>query len=822
MECKLALPETYPEFSEIDEMNALLHDLQYAFRSLRKSPGFTLLAVLTLALGIGATTAIFSIVSGVVLSPLPYAEPDQLVHIWETTPEGDDFSASEPNYLDFAEQNRTFAEMAAYKQAPLSLTGDGEPERLEGMAVTHTLFPLLGQTPALGRTFVAEEDVPGGDTRVAVLSHDLWKRRFNSDLGIIGRRITLDGQSYSVVGVMGRDLALPGELAAADLWVPLAPRANWDRGDHWLSVIGRLRPDVTIDQARADLSAIASRIGQKHPHIAGWGVRLSSFQDWLVGEEFRQTIFILFAAVGFLLLIACANLANLLFARATTRQAEISIRAALGAGRSKIIRQLLTESALLAFVGAAIGVLGAVWAVDALRALGPESIPRLNAITIDGRVLAFTLGVALTTSVLAGLAPAMAAARVDLNSFLRQGHRGGVSRGNKRIRDILVVAQIAMAMMLLIGAGLLIRSFLGLQQVDPGFEPENVYAVPLEIPSGEYPEPWQKVVFLNEIQRRIEALPGVVSAGATAVDPFSGWNLVNGVTPEHLAAEAGSDGYLRPGWRVATPGFFETMGIPVVRGRVFSESDAWDGPEHVVISQSLADRLWPNDDPIGQGLFWGGTDGTPRTVIGVVGDYRDVSLEGDALPLMFLPYNQLPWPSMTLVVRTGEGAGGTAAAIRREIWAVDPNLPVPEVRPLEQSLASAVAGPRFRTLLLTTFSTIALMLAAIGIYGVMAFSVAQRTREIGVRLALGAATENVSRMILRRALVLAMAGVAAGAVGAWMLTRYLETLLFDTAATDLPTFVLVSVILASIALAASYLPARRATRVDPMVALRAE
>ncbi|HET7273641.1 MAG TPA: ABC transporter permease [Longimicrobiaceae bacterium] len=802
-------------------MNVLLHDLHYAFRSLRKSPGFTLLAVLTLALGIGATTAIFSVVSGVVLNPLPYAEPDRLVRIWETTPEGDDFTASEPNYLDFAEQNRTFAEMAAYKQAPLSLTGDGEPERLEGMAVTHTLFPLLGQTPAFGRTFVTEEDVPGGDTRVAVLSHDLWERRFRSDPGVIGQRITLDGQGYSVVGVMGSDLAMPGELAAADLWVPLAPRANAERDDHWLSIIGRLRPGVTIEQAHADLSAIASRISQQHSHIAGWGVRLASFQDWIVGEEFRQTIYILFAAVGFLLLIACANLANLLFARATTRQAEISIRAALGAGRATIIRQLLTESALLAFIGAFVGVLGAVWAVDALQALAPASIPRLEAVAIDARVLAFTFGVALITSVLAGLAPAMGAARVDLDRILRQGHRG-VSRGNKRVREVLVVSQIAMAMMLLIGAGLLIRSFLELQQVDAGFEPENLYAVPLQLPAGEYPEPWQKVVFLSEIQTRIEALPGVASVGATVVDPFSGWNLVNDVTPEHLAAESGPDGYLQAGWRATTPGFFETMKIPLVRGRLFSENDTWDGPEQVVISQSLADRLWPNDDAIGKGLFWGGIDGTPRTVIGVVGDYRDVSLEADLPPLMFLPYNQIAWPSMTVVVRMREGAAGAAAAVRREIWAVDPNLPVPQVRPLQESLENAVAGPRFRTLLLATFSTIAMLLAAIGIYGVMAFNVAQRTREIGVRLALGAAIENVSRMILWRALGLAAMGVVTGAIGAWMLTRYLESLLYDTAATDLPTFAIVSLILGGIALTAGYLPARRATRVDPMTALRTE
>ena len=445
-------------------MSTLLQDLRYAARTLRRSPGFALVAVLTLALGIGATTAIFSVVDTTILRPLPFPEPDRLVRLWETTPRGDDFTASDPNFLDFREHNRAFEEMAAYRQATLSLTGDGEPERLEGMAVTHTLFPLLGATPALGRTFGAEEDRPGGDNRVVVLSHELWQRRFGADPSIVGRSITLDGQDHIVTGVMRPGFRFPG----TELWVPLAPDPTSDRDDHWLNVVGRLKPGVSVKQADADLSGIAGRIAEQDPYMTGWGVRLATFKDWMIGPQFRQTVWVLLGAIGFLLLMACANLANLLFARATVRQTEIGIRAALGAGRSRLVRQLLTESTMLALLGSALGIAMAFWAVEALQMLEPGTIPLLEQIRIDGRVLAFALGLGLLTSLLFGLAPAVRAARVDLSETLKQGSRSGTAARHRRIRDALVVSQVALAMVLLIGAGLLIRSFVQLQRVDTG------------------------------------------------------------------------------------------------------------------------------------------------------------------------------------------------------------------------------------------------------------------------------------------------------------------------------------------------------------------
>ncbi len=799
-------------------MNALLQDLRYAARSLRKNPGFSTVAVLTLALGIGATVAIFSVVDATVLRPLPFTDPARLLRVWETTPDGDDFSISELNYVDFREQNRSFVEMAAYKQAMVSLTGDGEPERLEAMAVTHTLFPLLGATPALGRTFLPDEDQPGGDNRVAVLSHELWQRRFGGDPAVIGQTVTLDGESFAVTGVMRPGFDFPG----AELWIPLAPGTNRDRGDHWLGAIGRLAPGASIERARADLGGISRRMGEQHPHLAGWGVRLATFPAWLVDPQFRRTAYVLFGAVGFLLLMACANLANLLFARGTTRRAEIAVRSALGAGRARVVRQLLTESVLLALLGATVGLLGAFWAVQALQALEPASIPRLGEVGIDGRVLAFTLGVSLLTSLVFGLAPAMRASSTDLSEALRQGGRGGTPGRHRRVRDALVVSQVALAMVLLVGAGLLIRSFLELRSIDPGFDAERVLAVSLELPQTGYAEPWRRGVFYRDVIDRLETLPGVTAVGATMIDPFGGWNLMNDVTPAERAAETGSSWYMQAGWRAATPGFFRAMNIPLLSGRLFSEDDPWDGPRVTVITQSLARQLWPDEDAVGKRLFWGGTDGEPFTVVGVAGDYRDVQLEADPPPIMFIPHDQLPMPGMTLMIRTAADPAGIAGAVRLQIRAMDPNLPIPEIRPLERNLAGAVAGPRFRTLLLGFFAAVALLLAAVGIYGVMAFSVSRRTRELGLRLALGARPEAVLNMVMRRGVVLALLGITLGAAGAFALTRFLDSLLYDTAPTDLATFAAVSLLLATAALLASYIPARRAMRVDPMVALRSE
>lgn len=799
-------------------MEVFRQDLAFAVRQLRRSPGFTTMALLTLALGIGATTAIFSVADAVVLRPLPYPEADRLVRIWETTPRGDDFTASEPNYLDFSTQSRTLDGLAAYMDAPVALTGDGPPERLGGIAATHTLFDLLGATLAHGRAFTAAEDTHGGDVRVAVLSHDLWERRFDGDPAAVGRTITLDGESYAITGVLGPEV----DFAGADLWIPLAPDPYSDRGDHWLRMIGRLRPGVSPAEADADLARVAARIGAEHPHIAGWGVRVAGLAESVVGPEFRQTVVVLFGAVGFLLLMACTNLANLLFARASTRETELGIRAALGAGRGRLARQLLTESVVLALIGGALGLFLAAWAIDLLKLLEPAGVPRLAEIRIDGRAVAFASALALTTSVAFGLGPAIRASGVDVGKMLSSAARGGTSRRHRRVRDVLVVSQVAVAMVLLVGAGLMLRSLLELIGVDPGFTAENVVAVPLQLPESEYAEPSRRAVFYEEVTARLEALPGVAAVGATVVDPFSGWNLMNDVTPEALAAETGPSGYLQAGWRVVTPGFFPAMETPLLSGRLFSSADASDGPPIAIVSKTLADRMWPGEDPVGKRLYWGGVDGTPRTVIGMVGDYRDVELAADPAPIMFLPHSQLPMAGMTLLVRSSRRTEPLARVIREEIWAAAPNLPIQTVRPLERSLAGAAAGPRFRAVLLGAFASTALLLAAIGIYGVTAFTVSQRTREIGVRVALGAAPGSVRGLVLRRSAALTGVGIAIGLAGAWVVSRYLEALLYRTHPLDPATFLGVSGLLCAVALLAAWGPARRAVRVDPMVAIRAD
>lgn len=799
-------------------MESFWRDMRYAARQIVKQPGFAFVAVLTLALGIGANTAIFSIINTTVLEPLPYADAERLVRVRETTPRGHNFSASEPNYLDFRDRSRGLAQLAALKDHTASLTGAGEPVRLDGLAVTHDFFSVLGATPALGRSFLAEEDRPGGDNAVVMLSHRLWQQRFDGDPRILGRDIILEGRAHTVVGVMPADF----RFLEADFWLPLAPDPRSDRGDHWLAMIGKLAPGVPMAQAEAELKEIAARIGKEHPHLADWSVRMETLSDWLVGPQFRLTAWLLFGAVGFLLLIACVNLANLLFARTHQRQAEIGIRAALGAGRLRLVRQLLTEILLLCLLGAAVGLVLAHWGLGALQIFDPGGIPRLDEIRIDDRVLGFTLALTLVTSLVFGLVPALRASRVDFNETLKQGGRSGFSRGHARLRDTLVIGQIALAMLLLVGAGLLIRSFTQLLDTDPGFEPKHVLAVQLQLGDDKYPEPWQKVVFFSSLAERLEGLPGVVSAGATSNIPLSGGGFMNDVTPVELAAQTGPGGYMQVAWRTVTPGFFETLGIPLLQGRLFTEADPWNGPRLVVITETMAQRLWPDERAVGREFYWGGTDGTPMIVAGVVGDYQDVAI-GDASPgVMFIPYNQLPWPGMTLAIKTAGEVAGVADAVRNEIRRMDATFPVPQIRPLEQQVSASVAAPRFRTQLLTAFALIALLLAAVGIYGVMAFNVSQRTREVGLRLALGARPEKIAGTFLLDGARLSLLGAALGLLGTWALTRFLEGLLYATAPLDTSALVAATLLLGGVALAASHLPARRAARVDPMMALREE
>ncbi len=794
---------------------ALAQDLRHAVRDIRRAPGFAAVAIATLGLGIGAATVIFSVVNAVVLAPPPFPEADRLIHAWETNPEHADFSTSEPNFLDFRARNRTLADLAAYRVDNLSLTGNGEPQRLVAVAVTRSFFPVLGASPILGRTSSAEEDRPGG-ARVAVLSHALWQRAFGADSSVVGRAITLKAESFTVIGVMPAAF----RFQPADLWVPIAPSPAADRGDHWLGMIGKLRPGATAAQAQDDLARVAAENGVTYPGNTGWSVRVSGLDRWLVETPIRQSGLLLLAAVGVLLLMACTNVANLLLARATARQTDLSVRLALGAGRSRLLRQLLTESAVLALLGALAGLALTVWAVSLLRALPAGLVPRLDTVAVDGRVLAFALGMAVAASLMVGLLPALQASNSDIHSVLKQAGRTGSTGGRHGVRDVLVVGQVALAVLLLVGGGLMVRSLIRIQNVDAGLAVEHVWTVPLQLPTTQYPEEWQLARFYNVVTGRLATIPGVRSAGATIVDPYQGQNLVNGVTPEDRAADYPTGDFLQAAWRVVSPGYFESAGVRVMKGRDFAAEDTFEGGPVTIVSQTLAARAWPGQDPIGKRLFWGGTDGKPRTVIGLVSDIRDVSLTTEVPPILFLTTRQMVWPAMTLVIRGDREMPTIAADVRRTIWAEDPNLPVPAVRPMTTSRANATTGPRFTAWLLGAFAVAALGLAMIGLYGVLSFAVVARTREIGIRITLGAEPRDVVAMLVRRGLRLTGAGVVLGLAGALVLTRLMTGLLYQTAGTDPVILVAVPILLGAVALAAAFGPATRASRVDPLTALR--
>jgi putative ABC transport system permease protein len=816
--------ERVREVRNFHGLEVLAQDLRHAVRSFGRAPGFTAVLVGTLALGIGGAAAIFSVVDAVVLKPLPYPEPDALVDVQEVNPDGLDFTASEPNYLDFAAQNRSLSALGAYRVDAVALAGDA-PAQLSALSASRSLADALGVRLLLGRMFTADEDRPGADARVVVLSEPLWRSRFGADPDVVGTALLLEGTRHEVIGV----LAAESNLHRADLWQPLAADPGRDRGDHWLSMVGRLAPGVTREQAQADLAGLAARIGAQHPEVAGWGVRVQPLADAVVGPAVRQAGWLLLGAVTFLLLIACANVTNLLLARATSRQTDFSVRIALGAGAGRLTRQLLTESALLAAAGGVLGVLGAYAAVGALRWAaqqpgGPAFVPRIEDVGVDGRMLVFALAVTAVTALLVGLLPARQAASVSVHDALKQGGRAGGSASQRTVRNALVVCQLAVSVLLLIGGGLMMRSMLALDSVDAGFDTEHLWSVRLQPLDTDYPEEWQRARFYNVVSSRIAAVPGVVAAGGTVVDPFTGLNLVNDVTPEERAAETPSSGFMQAAWRVVTPdGYFEAAGIPLLRGRLFTfDSDRFEGEHNVIITQSMAERLWPDADPIGRRLYWGGTSGRTRTVVGVVGDIRDVSLDAPVQPTMFLPSSQLAWYWMVIVVRTAGPVDGVTDAIRAAIHDVDPNMVAPEIRRVSDSRAAVLAQPRLQAWTLGIFAALALALAGIGLYGVLAFSVAQRTREIGVRMALGAGYGNVVQLMIRRGLVLTLMGLAGGLAAAAALSRYIHSLLFDVAPLDPITYAAVAAVMVLVGLLATALPARRAARVDPLVSLRGE
>ena len=801
-------------------------DLRYGLRMLARSPSFTFVAVLALALGIGANSAIFSVVNTVLLRPLPYKSPDAIMTVWEeTTHLGFPFNTPSPaNFIDWRDQNTVFEGMSAMAQKHFNLTGMGEPERFDGRRVSANLFDLLGVEPVLGRTFRPEEDQPG--SRVVILSHGVWQRRFGADPGVIGRAITLNGESFTVVGVMPRSVTLPSMDGWTDqLWVPIAFTSEeaTQRGNHYLEVIARIKPGTSQKQAQAEMDTIGARLAQQYPeHNTRIGITVKSLHEQIVGD-IRPALLVLLGAVGFVLLIACANVANLLLARAAVRQKEIALRLALGASRARLTRQFLTESVLLAAFGGAGGLLLSYTGLTVLRTLIPENVSQGQAIAIDAKVLIFTAVVSLVTGLIFGLAPATQASNFNLNETLKEGGRdsGGGSRGN-RIRSLLVVSEVAVSFLLLVGAGLLISSFVHLRKLDPGYRVDHLLTLKVVLPESKYPDKERRAPFYRELIRRVQTLPGVESAAVASNLPltYSGDSMPIGVEgrpdppPDQMA-----DVILR----TVSPGYFSTMGIPLVEGRDFTENDKPESVRVVVISEKTARRYWPNESPIGKRLKPGSTTSESPwlEVIGVVKDVRQNEFIAEPKMQMYMAHEQVgSFAPNSIVLRTAVDPLSLGTAVRKVVWEIDKDQPVSDIRSMEEIVSGAVARQRFSTMLLGIFAALALVLAAVGIYGVMSYSVAQRTREIGIRMALGAQRSDVLRMTVEQGLKLVLAGVVIGLGAALVLTRVMASLLFGITATDPTTFICITAVLFAVALLASYVPALRATRVDPMVALR--
>lgn len=805
----------------------LWFDLRYGARVLMRKPGFALVAVLTLALGIGANSAIFSIVNGVLLQPLRYPEAERLVRLSERNPNRGwtEFSASAPNLEDWRNQQSVFEQLAAYEFTTFNLTGDSEPERVAALSITPSLFPALGISPILGRNFLPEEEQTGRN-RVAILSYGLWQRRFGADTKLIGQTVQLSGEKYTVLGVMPSQFQL---TRRTELWVPLILDAKvypWraDRSNHNLHVVGRLKPDVSLGQAQVAMDTLSKRLEQQYPKSnTGWGVELRTFYDWIISEEMRRSILVLFVAVGFVLLIACANVANLMLARASTRQRELSIRAALGASRTRVMRQLLAESLLLAALGGSAGALLAFWGTKFLKTSITMNIPRLDEVRLDLRVLSFTLGVSLLTGLVFGLAPAWSAARSDHNEGLKQGGRWGIGGARNRLNSALVIGEIAVALVLLVGAGLMLCSFVHLQNVTPGFAPENVLTMQLSLPAAKYGKEPLRVDFFAQLMERLRTAPGVLDAAAISEVPLSGGNWAMEVTLEGRATSTDQT-RLSADARAVTPHYFRTMGIPLLYGRDFTEQDRGpfgQAPMTLIVSETFAWRFFPNENPIGK-RFSPGSGNPFGTIIGVAGNVRNLSLREEAGPAFYFSYGYIGMPALAVVVRTSAPSESLASGLRAQVYSLDRDLPVYNIRSMEQILSNGAAHSRSQTLLLGLFSIMALLLAAIGTYGVMSFTVTQRTHEIGIRLALGAKGDDVLKLIVGQGMKLVAAGLVIGLAGALALTRVIRTLLFNVSPTDPMTFIAIVLVLACVALVACWIPASRATKVDPLIALRWE
>jgi putative ABC transport system permease protein len=809
--------------------DGVVGDLRFALRTLRKNPGFAVVVLLTLALGIGANAAIFSVVDAVVLRPLPYRDADRLVVVWGNLhrPGVEEIPGSAGEYVDYRDGSRVLEQVAAYDTVGFNLTGGAAPERVEGAVVTASLFPLLGAGAEIGRTFATAEEQPGRG-QVALISHALWARRFGSDRAVVGRRVPIDGRPVEIVGVMPPGFRFPDETT--EVWKPIvldadAVSAN-NRGSHGFTVLARMKEDATIAQARADLDSVAATFKARFPdnYRNGFTTTLRPLRDEIVGDTGRA-LFVLLAAVGLVLLIACANVANLLLARAASRRKEIALRTALGAGRGRVVRQLLTESVLVALAGGAMGLVLAVWGVDALVAAAPDSIPRLREVGVDGRVAGFTALVSIATGLLFGVAPAFNASRAELSETLKEGGRSGAVAHGRGGR-LLVVSEMALSIVLLIAAGLLLRSFARLQRVQPGFEPGRLLTVRLSLPESRYPTFQKGDAFFDDLFARLRSAPGVGGIAAINALPFSGSGGSRSFRIEGRAP-------LRPNEsteeqiRIVTDGYFRVMGIPVIKGREFGDRDALSAPRVAVVNEALARKHFPNDDPIGKRVAFQSDDPQWYEIVGVVGDVKHRGLDAADRPELYVPYRQPLFASWTvrpmyLVVRTVAEPGGAAATVRQAIDRIDRDQPISDARSMDERIDRSLTGRRFNTVLLLLFAALAMTLAAVGIYGVVAYSVTERTHEIGVRLALGAERRDIVSMVMRQGLTMTALGTAIGIGAALALARLIAGLLFGVSAADPATFMAVPVILATVSLAACYVPARRATRVDPMLALREE
>lgn len=808
-------------------MDTLFQDLRYALRTLWRSPGFALVAVLTLALGIGLNTAIFSVVNGVLLRPLPFREPGQLVRLHhvhaEKAAEGGPFS---PQDLEDLQAGATgFEGLAGYLYEPgaagMNLTGDGEPRQVQAAHVSREFFSLLGVNAARGRTLRPDENVPGAD-RVVVVSDALWRSRYNADPGVVGRTVTLQGEPFTVVGVMPPGFAYPD--AQAQAWVPMSLIGEDDipreRGLRWIEVIGRLRPGTTPEAALGSVNSVLGRLAAEHAGTnEGWGrARLQTLRDSVVGPV-RPALLVLLGTVALVLLVACANLANLLLARASAREREVAIRTALGAGRGRLVRQLLTESLVLALLGGALGLALASSGVRALLALSAGTIPRPEEVGVDGRVAAFALLLSIATAVLFGLVPALRASRGATSETLRDGGRGGTQRRGTGTRAALVLAQTAAAMVLLVGAGLLVNSFWRLVKVDPGFRPENVLVASLEIPTDRYQTPAAMNAYRGELVRRVGEIPGVLAVGAAKTQPLRGGGEPYDFT---IPGRSGPDATMTPasGTLIVSPRYFESLGIPLLRGRAFVDNDDLpESPAVMMINQAAARRYFAGADPVGQTV---NLRDYPITVIGVVGDVRNEGLAAEPQPTVYFPFGMAPRAATQLFIRTSGQPEAIADAVRRAIRAADPLQPIAEIRTMRSAMADTVAQPRFFTILLSIFGAVAVLLAALGLYGVVAYSVTRRTTEIGIRMALGARARDVVGMVVGRSAWPTAAGILAGTLGALLLSRWMSSMLYQVRPGDPATFAGAALLLAVVALVASWLPARRAARIEPTQALRAD